>query len=136
MDTGAGAQLNNSLYIFFCVINEGQQGAEPYNSGDACLLTGFFLTPAAQSEEYFDPDAEPQEQTAIPAESEKQPEEKQVLIFLKEDLPENRPYTMDGTKYQRDIAVPVLSGAKGFIGFIGWIVGSATVVSVIGSSST
>ena len=37
------------------------------------------------------------------------------LIFLKEDLPENRPYTMDGTKYQRDIAVPVLSGAKGFI---------------------
>ena len=81
----------------------------------ACLLTGFFLAPAAQSEEYFDPDAEPQEQTAIPAESEKQPEEKQVLICLKEDLPENRPYTMDGTKYQRDIAVPVLSGAKGFI---------------------
>ena len=78
----------------------------------ACLLTGFFLAPAAQSGEYFDPDAEPQEQTAIPAESGKHPEEKQVLIFLKEDLPENRPYTMDGTKYQRDIAVPVLSGGN------------------------
>ncbi len=42
-------------------------------------------------------------------------EEKQVLIYLAKRIPDNSPYSMDDREYRRNIAVPVLSGAHGFI---------------------
>ncbi len=40
---------------------------------------------------------------------------RQALICLAEDLPDNRPYSAEGTAYSRDAATPLLSGAGGFI---------------------
>ncbi len=40
--------------------------------------------------------------------------EKQVLICLAEDLPGNAPYNTNDTEYNRNVAIPVMSGAKGF----------------------
>ncbi len=42
-------------------------------------------------------------------------EEKQVLIYLAEDLPDNQPYKLDRKKYKRDIAVPMINGSEGYL---------------------
>ncbi len=68
-----------------------------------CLLMGLCWPFAAQGEENRDTAAE------MPT------GERQVLICLAEALPENEPYVTDDRKYERNIAVPAMTGVTGYL---------------------
>ncbi len=50
-----------------------------------------------------------------PAAQAEEPQAGQVLIRLEEDIPGNAPYQKDGRTYSREIAVPLLNGARGIL---------------------
>ena len=83
----------------------------------ACLLAGLFAPRPALGETAVSPVNEISfsGDAGTAAADTDAPEEKRVLICLAEPMDVNLPYPTSGTEYKRDIAVPVLSKAHGFI---------------------